>query len=77
MAAKSYSRGWPIEWDGAKWIYSDIKTPQNDQRRCARCGKPPTTNGHDACLGFIPGVSNACCGHGQTDRYEMKVHLVR
>ena len=24
-------------------------------------------DGPDACLGYIPGVSQACCGHGHTD----------
>lgn len=31
---------------------------------CKRCGLPPTAEGHDPCLGALPGVSNACCGHG-------------
>ncbi len=32
--------------------------------RCAACGQLPTPEGHDACLGTLPGVWNACCGHG-------------
>lgn len=24
----------------------------------------PTPDGHDACLGELPGVKYACCGHG-------------
>lgn len=34
------------------------------ERACAQCGKHPTAEGHDACLGELPGVSFACCGHG-------------
>jgi len=32
---------------------------------CAHCGKDPTPEGHDGCLGTLPHpVMNACCGHG-------------
>lgn len=31
---------------------------------CGHCGKPNTPEGHDACLGTLAGVANACCGHG-------------
>lgn len=34
--------------------------------RCSMCGHPPTAEDHDACLGTLPGVMNACCGHGVT-----------
>lgn len=32
---------------------------------CDKCRKPPTKEGHDGCLGTLPGaIMNACCGHG-------------
>ncbi len=31
---------------------------------CERCGCKPTPEGHDACLGTLPGIKAACCGHG-------------
>ena len=32
---------------------------------CAKCDRPPTPEGHDGCLGTLPGdIMNACCGHG-------------
>lgn len=33
---------------------------------CAKCGLPPTPEGHDGCLGTLDEsiVMNACCGHG-------------
>ena len=34
---------------------------------CGFCGKPNTKEGHDACLGTLPDVMNACCGHGRND----------
>lgn len=32
---------------------------------CKKCKKGPTKEGHDGCLGTLPGlIMNACCGHG-------------
>lgn len=32
---------------------------------CVICKKGPTKEGHDGCLGTLPGpIMNACCGHG-------------
>ena len=32
---------------------------------CGQCGSMKTPEGHDGCLGTLPGVANACCGHGR------------
>jgi hypothetical protein len=35
------------------------------KRGCAACGlKRTEAYGPDPCLGYLPGVQNACCGHG-------------
>jgi len=68
MTATAHDRGHPIYWDGADWRYSDTGRIINHKRPCVRCGRPPTPEGYDACLGFIPGVSSACCGHGVAER---------
>lgn len=59
-------RGHPIEYVNDVWIYSDNKTPvaQDKNRACGHCHKPSTPEGHDDCLGTLPGIMNACCGHG-------------
>lgn len=48
------------------WAY--VATGQlvrdNPDIDCGHCGKANTPEGHDACLGTLPGVVNACCGHG-------------
>ncbi len=31
---------------------------------CGRCGEGFTKEGHDPCIGTLPNVMNACCGHG-------------
>lgn len=61
MSATSYCRGHKIIYNGA-WKYADGS--QMDNRPCKRCGKPPTPEGHDACLGHVKGATAACCGHG-------------
>jgi hypothetical protein len=32
---------------------------------CSHCGADMPT-GPDACIGMLPGVKEACCGHGKT-----------
>lgn len=68
---RSYHRGHMIELgpDGdLPWVYSDTgqPVPDNPNRACGLCGQPPTPEGHDGCLGTLPGVRNACCGHGSS-----------
>ena len=50
-----------------EWRYSDDNSlvKENHQNRpCGECGEYTTKEGHDACLGTLPNVLNACCGHG-------------
>jgi len=69
----SYRRGHPIKYDGEKWFYLDSEKPINSEiRPCKRCGRMPTPEGYDACLGFISRVSSACCGHGVEEAYSIK-----
>ncbi|KKN72204.1 hypothetical protein LCGC14_0413410 [marine sediment metagenome] len=49
------------------WCYMDTEQPVADapDRQCGFCGLGSTPEGHDGCLGALPGVMNACCGHGR------------
>jgi hypothetical protein len=74
MEVNSYIYGSPVYFDdnAQTWHYMDgqpIPTNHAECRPCPRCNKPPTTEGHDACLGTIPGALNACCGHGVQEGY--------
>ncbi len=70
MAVHSYLRGHPVTVRGPGWTYDDTGEAVGDgSRPCARCGKPPTPEGHDTCLGALPGVKAACCGHGVEPGY--------
>ena len=33
--------------------------------KCPKCKKTRGADGHDPCLGGLPGVLFACCGHGK------------
>ena len=63
-----YLRGHKIEVIEGKFVYIDTKesTIENYKLRpCGICGLFNTNDGHDGCLGTLPNVMNACCGHGQ------------
>ena len=68
----SYSRGWEIYYDGKDWRYADNNQIHDDSRPCKRCGRMPTEEGCDACLGYIEGAKHACCGHGVEEPYVIK-----
>jgi hypothetical protein len=66
----SYKRGHGYYYDGEDIeFYIDNKEDTSTERPCVRCGKMPTKEGHDACLGNLPGVIAACCGHGVDEGY--------
>jgi hypothetical protein len=51
-------------------VYDTFKsTDKPNFRPCPKCGKLPTKEGHDDCLGNLPGVMFACCGHGVKKGY--------
>lgn len=70
---KSYLRGHEIELSpDQQYRYVDTKEPTAEtwtSRPCGHCGKYRTVEGHDGCLGTLPGVINACCGHGHEGAY--------
>lgn len=51
------------------FLYADTLEPTaNNERPCGHCGENFDADGHDGCLGIMPGVMNACCGHGDEDQ---------
>ena len=65
---KSKDRGHDIVFVGREWLYKDTMTPTYDNpRSCWYCGEKNTSEDHDACVGTLAGVINACCGHGNTE----------
>jgi len=65
MSARSSWRGHEIEAIEGEWRFVDTGEPTvGSNRPCGHCGEHATAEGHDACLGTLPGVRNACCGHG-------------
>ena len=74
MSVTSHVCGRPIEWRCGGWYYIGSDEPVMpwpsdgpDVRPhdvCLKCGEVPTLEGFDACLGRLPDVMHACCGHG-------------
>ena len=60
----SYSRGHRIYYKKGKWRYADNNQELDISRPCKRCGRAPTPEGYDACLGEVKGRTSVCCGHG-------------
>jgi len=67
----SYFRGWKAwySWEKEDWLYCDTNESTDNERPCKRCGKHPTEEGYDGCLGYIPGAYGACCSHGIREPY--------
>ena len=77
MSVTAKWRGHPIwfDEDAYVWRFEDDGSPVADswtKRPCGHCGELATKKGHDRCIANLPGVVNACCGHGEdTDAYVM------
>jgi hypothetical protein len=66
---RHFERGYPVRYsaDDDAWYYFDSGESVYDgpRRPCRLCERPSTREGYDACLGFIEGARDACCGHGK------------
>lgn len=73
MTVRAFWRGHAVHVDGDDWIYDDTDEAVADDpnRPCARCGLPNTPEGHDGCLGALPG--DACCGHGKLQEFYLQL----
>jgi hypothetical protein len=69
---ESFIRGHKVYYDKTirDWRYKDTNeiTLYSD-RPCKKCGGNTTIRGYDntpdECLGYLPNVKFACCGHGK------------
>jgi len=82
MVQCGYFRGHPVVClaDEACERYADDLTPTVDaagasvERPCVQCGLLAAPDGPDPCLGLLPDVKAACCGHGVEEPYVLVVH---
>ena len=76
MTATGYHRGHAMSYTDGAWRYADMAGLVSDDPdpACGQCGRRSTPEGHDGCLGTLPGVRAACCGHGHKE--EAYVSLV-
>ena len=72
MTVRSYYRGHEIYYKNNKWYYLDNNNlASKNIRPCKKCGKVfegSNIGNPDPCLANLPGVDNACCGHGIKDQ---------
>lgn len=57
-----------MRWEEGAFVWADSGEPTGP-RECPECGELPVFCEecgchHDACLGHLEGVVEACCGHG-------------
>jgi len=64
VTARSAINGSPIHWDKNKNTWEP-----DGCEPCPKCGRMPTPEGYDACIGFVPGAASVCCGHGIVPPY--------
>lgn len=63
-------RGNRMHFANGIWKYArdGVEVSQEPSRACGHCGRENDEAGHDGCIGFVPGVVSACCGHGASTR---------
>ena len=67
---RSRLNGVEVVFESGRWVWADTHEAVGEGiRPCPHCGKLPGPNGEDGCLGHLPGVMHACCGHGIEDGY--------
>lgn len=59
---------WIQSPNGHYWA-DNGKLIKDETRTCPRCQKSLTSDKYDKCLGELPGVEAACCGHGEEEGY--------
>lgn len=67
MSAISNFKGAKITWNekAEDWFHEDgTKHEVTDVLECPKCKEKSSRLEHDPCLKDLPGVMNACCGHG-------------
>jgi hypothetical protein len=59
-------RGHKVIFVDNVWVYFNdrISVEDDPYRKCGHCKEDESIEGHDACLGTLKGIANACCGHG-------------
>lgn len=78
MTVSAFHRGHKIYCEDEEFVYEDgVPVRLDPQRACGYCGKEATPEGHDGCLGTLPDVRNACCGHGRVDEAYIQHNSLR
>jgi hypothetical protein len=68
---RAYGHDIVTDKDGVTRYCDDLsEVGEGNLRPCVLCGANPADfDGHDPCMANLPGVRNACCGHGIDEPY--------
>lgn len=55
--------------ENGDWLWKEDNSPISIKKPCPKCKLFPLPTGEDPCLGILPNVQGACCGHGVQDGY--------
>jgi hypothetical protein len=85
IAQYGYYRGHPVvclEGEACERYADDLTSTVDAQgvsveRPCVHCGLLAAPDGPDPCLGLLPDVKAACCGHGVEEPYVVVHGTVR
>lgn len=66
-------RVWEDQDGHFRYFTDDTSIREDPYRACPLCGSEPTPEKHDACLGTLPNVLFACCGHSVIDMAYVKL----
>ena len=51
------------------WSEYDQRWSNTSSAKCTQCSQKPTPEGYDPCIGYVPGATSVCCGHGVEEPY--------
>lgn len=69
-AGISSQHGYPTDYypKQMRWVWQDTGQPiERCPRPCSLCKRKITPGEPDPCMGYVPGIKAACCGHGEID----------
>ena len=73
MVARSMTRGHATHWNGKNWVVTATgELVHKTTLKCPECKLDCEPKGPDPCLGILPGVAHACCGHGDRRKAYVK-----
>lgn len=59
-----HGNGCYVQDEKLHYVSDGALVDEAGDRPCPKCGRLPTLEGYDACMGHVEGAASVCCGHG-------------